>query len=54
MPLRQTAPSWVVSVAVPVNGRANPATDALLGIVEESTAAHPVVDAVPGVAGVIA
>jgi DNA-binding transcriptional LysR family regulator len=52
VPLRQTAPSWVVSVAVPVNGRANPATDALLGIVEESTAAQPV--AVPGAAGAIA
>ena len=42
VPLRQTAPSWVVSVAVPMNGPANPATDALLSIVEESTAAVPV------------
>jgi DNA-binding transcriptional LysR family regulator len=39
VPLRQTAPSWVVSVAVPTNGPANPATDALLSIVEESTSA---------------
>ncbi|MDN3354681.1 LysR family transcriptional regulator [Actinomadura sp. DC4] len=39
VPLRPTAPSWVVSVAVPANGPANPATDALLSIVEESTSA---------------
>jgi DNA-binding transcriptional LysR family regulator len=52
VPLRETAPAWVVSVAVPVNGPANPATDALLGIVEESASAH--VAAATAVASAIA
>lgn len=37
VPLRGSVPSWVVSVAIPANGPANPATEALLGLVEEST-----------------
>jgi DNA-binding transcriptional LysR family regulator len=36
VPLRAAAPDWVVAVAVPSNGPANPATDALLAIVHES------------------
>jgi DNA-binding transcriptional LysR family regulator len=40
VPLRATAPSWVVSVAVPANGPANPATQALLNIVEDSASAN--------------
>jgi DNA-binding transcriptional LysR family regulator len=47
VPLRATAPAWVVSVAVPSNGPANPATDALLAIVRESTSAQ---DAAPALA----
>ncbi|MFB9833200.1 LysR family transcriptional regulator [Actinoallomurus acaciae] len=39
VPLRATAPEWVVSVAVPSNGPANPATDALLAIAHESASA---------------
>ncbi|MGI5224284.1 hypothetical protein [Actinoallomurus sp. CA-142502] len=34
--MRATAPEWVVAVAVPSNGPANPATDALLTIAHES------------------
>jgi DNA-binding transcriptional LysR family regulator len=37
VPLRATAPDWVVSVAVPSGGPANPATDALLTLVQEFT-----------------
>ncbi|WP_329247639.1 LysR family transcriptional regulator [Actinoallomurus sp. NBC_01490] len=44
VPLRATAPEWMVSVAVPSNGPANPATAALLSIVRESASAE---DAVP-------
>jgi DNA-binding transcriptional LysR family regulator len=40
VPLRETAPSWVVSVALPANGPSNPATQALLEIVEDSASAH--------------
>jgi DNA-binding transcriptional LysR family regulator len=44
VPLRATAPEWMVSVAVPSDGPANPATAALLSIVGEPTSAE---DAVP-------
>jgi DNA-binding transcriptional LysR family regulator len=37
VPLRDTAPAWVVSVAVPAGGPPNPATQALLDLVAEST-----------------
>jgi DNA-binding transcriptional LysR family regulator len=52
VPLRATAPSWVVSVAVPANGPANPATEALLNIVEDSASAHVAASAASVIASV--
>jgi DNA-binding transcriptional LysR family regulator len=50
VPLREPGPSWVVSVAIPANGPANPATRALLDLVEESTSAHVAAPAAPALA----
>jgi DNA-binding transcriptional LysR family regulator len=48
--LRETAPAWVVSVAVPAGGPSNPATQALLDLVAESTSTAPETTAPNGVA----
>ncbi len=55
VPLRATPPAWVVSIAVPADGSANPATQALLDIVGDlsaasGTAAEPPAAATPAAA----